>query len=269
VTGRLAARHGIKVTLRPSPFGGTTAIVLLPKEIITSAVTESPANLGRGQAFGITGRHRISPSALTTGAQANGATGADGVAVPELPSGEPPIAAVAAAAAGWLSGPAAPARITEPAKAPGPDGANESNGSNGHSRPDGPGQAANGTAGGGTHRGLPRRVRQANLAPQLRAPLGDDPLGAPLGAPLGDPLGDPLGPAQAETPYQAGGPAGRSPEQAASLMSEMQAGWLRGRLDDLDSPDAGLDLISGRSAGATEVAAVGGDADSDDREGGS
>jgi hypothetical protein len=45
-------------------------------------------------------------------------------------------------------------------------------------------------------------------------------------------------------------------------MSAMQAGWLRGRLDELDSPDAGLDILGGRSAGAS-----GGDADSDDREG--
>ena len=34
VVGQLAARHGIKVSLRPSPYGGTTAIVLLPHAII-------------------------------------------------------------------------------------------------------------------------------------------------------------------------------------------------------------------------------------------
>lgn len=34
VIGRLATRHGITVTLRPSPYGGTTAIVLLPQEIV-------------------------------------------------------------------------------------------------------------------------------------------------------------------------------------------------------------------------------------------
>jgi signal transduction histidine kinase len=34
VVGRLAARHGIKITLRPSPYGGTTAIVLMPNRII-------------------------------------------------------------------------------------------------------------------------------------------------------------------------------------------------------------------------------------------
>jgi signal transduction histidine kinase len=34
VVARLAAKHGIKVTLRPSPFGGTSAIVLLPRAIL-------------------------------------------------------------------------------------------------------------------------------------------------------------------------------------------------------------------------------------------
>ncbi|MFJ9739000.1 nitrate- and nitrite sensing domain-containing protein [Streptomyces sp. NPDC101166] len=34
VIARLATRHGIAVTLRPSPYGGTTAIVLLPKDIV-------------------------------------------------------------------------------------------------------------------------------------------------------------------------------------------------------------------------------------------
>ncbi|MFV2174709.1 nitrate- and nitrite sensing domain-containing protein [Actinomadura sp. LOL_016] len=34
VVGRLARRHGIKVTLRTSPYGGMTAIVLLPEELV-------------------------------------------------------------------------------------------------------------------------------------------------------------------------------------------------------------------------------------------
>ncbi|MFI0452559.1 nitrate- and nitrite sensing domain-containing protein [Actinomadura sp. 6N118] len=34
VVARLAARHNIKVSLRPSPYGGTTAIVLLPHEVV-------------------------------------------------------------------------------------------------------------------------------------------------------------------------------------------------------------------------------------------
>jgi len=43
VIARLATRHGIAVTLRPSPYGGTTAIVLLPHEIV---VREAPAASG-------------------------------------------------------------------------------------------------------------------------------------------------------------------------------------------------------------------------------
>ncbi|MCI3238347.1 sensor histidine kinase [Streptomyces spinosisporus] len=43
VVARLATRHGITVTLRPSPYGGTTAIVLLPHDIV---VRETPAVSG-------------------------------------------------------------------------------------------------------------------------------------------------------------------------------------------------------------------------------
>ncbi|ETK34305.1 sensor histidine kinase [Microbispora sp. ATCC PTA-5024] len=34
VVGLLARRHGIRVSLRPSPYGGTSAVVLLPKELV-------------------------------------------------------------------------------------------------------------------------------------------------------------------------------------------------------------------------------------------
>ncbi|MGO9078830.1 MAG: nitrate- and nitrite sensing domain-containing protein [Streptosporangiaceae bacterium] len=34
VAGRLAQRHDIRISLRPSPFGGTTAIVLIPAELV-------------------------------------------------------------------------------------------------------------------------------------------------------------------------------------------------------------------------------------------
>ncbi|MFF3848840.1 nitrate- and nitrite sensing domain-containing protein [Streptomyces sp. NPDC002328] len=39
VIARLATRHGITVTLRPSPYGGTTAIVLLPQDIVVPEPT--------------------------------------------------------------------------------------------------------------------------------------------------------------------------------------------------------------------------------------
>src|SRR3984957_2124727 len=45
VVGQLARRHGINVTLRPSPYGGTTAVVLIPLAII---VAEGPAAITAG-----------------------------------------------------------------------------------------------------------------------------------------------------------------------------------------------------------------------------
>ncbi|WP_433246240.1 nitrate- and nitrite sensing domain-containing protein [Actinomadura nitritigenes] len=41
VVGRLARRHGVKVTLRTSPYGGMTAIVLLPEDLVVRADTEA------------------------------------------------------------------------------------------------------------------------------------------------------------------------------------------------------------------------------------
>ncbi|MBD2891955.1 hypothetical protein amrb99_08630 [Actinomadura sp. RB99] len=72
-------------------------------------------------------------------------------------------------------------------------------------------RGAEGGSPAGTHAGLPRRVRQENLAPQLRK---EPP---PLPPPV------------------AGGPAGgvaRSPEEARSLMASVQQGWRRGRASD-------------------------------------
>ncbi|CAL2060784.1 NIT domain-containing protein [Streptomyces murinus] len=43
VVGRLAARHGIDVSLRDSPYGGTTAVVLLPESILAeTGGTDAP-----------------------------------------------------------------------------------------------------------------------------------------------------------------------------------------------------------------------------------
>jgi hypothetical protein len=43
VVGRLAERHGIRVHLRGSPYGGTTAIVLIPSALIVEQVEPQPA----------------------------------------------------------------------------------------------------------------------------------------------------------------------------------------------------------------------------------
>src|SRR5579875_2495051 len=43
VVSQLARRHGIKVTLRPSPYGGTSAVVLIPRHLV---VTEEALRAG-------------------------------------------------------------------------------------------------------------------------------------------------------------------------------------------------------------------------------
>ncbi|MEU9040253.1 MULTISPECIES: nitrate- and nitrite sensing domain-containing protein [unclassified Kitasatospora] len=49
VVSRLARRHGIRVHLRPSPYGGTTAVVLIPRELLAEAPDglAEPAAAGR------------------------------------------------------------------------------------------------------------------------------------------------------------------------------------------------------------------------------
>jgi signal transduction histidine kinase len=42
VVARLAGKHQIRIALRPSPYGGTTAIVLLPHAIVASAPAATP-----------------------------------------------------------------------------------------------------------------------------------------------------------------------------------------------------------------------------------
>jgi signal transduction histidine kinase len=45
VVGQLARRHGITVTLRPSPYGGTSAVALVPRQLL---VDEGPAAITSG-----------------------------------------------------------------------------------------------------------------------------------------------------------------------------------------------------------------------------
>ncbi|MBL3668551.1 nitrate- and nitrite sensing domain-containing protein [Streptomyces sp. M2CJ-2] len=66
VISQLAHRHGIAVTLRPSPYGGTTAIVLLPHTIV---VCDAPHGAEAAPTVGVNG-HRTAAGpdrAATTG----------------------------------------------------------------------------------------------------------------------------------------------------------------------------------------------------------
>jgi len=211
VTGNLAARHGIRVTLRMSPYRGTTAIVLLPWEIIVpeheadawfrpggiGVLSTAATNRERRPALGMTGRHRLEPPPED---QPGRSASSPAQAQPGLPM---------AVAAAWAIGSAEP-------EVGGSIGVSWSTGVAGSA----PGRPTNGTAGGGTYLGLPRRVRQASLAPQLRGPLGAELATSVLHSP------------------EAAESSARSPEQASSRLSALQDGWMRGRLDDLDNPVA-------------------------------
>jgi len=66
---------------------------------------------------------------------------------------------------------------------------------------------------------MPIRVPQASMAPQLRAQRGTD-------------LQD-LQAAEDDVPWF----GARSPEATRSMLTMMQQGWRRGRMDDLDDPE--------------------------------
>jgi signal transduction histidine kinase len=273
VVGKLAARHAVHVFLRPSPYGGTTAIVLMPSSMIAPAgeSTAAPRPADVRPAAGhdedlhlaLTGRSRPQPPPAESGAP--GAPGLPG-ALPVRPSifvGQPDTDAFPSLSdiepaqpdglhAGRDTGPGhtgtgtgqpgtgpseTEGRPSEPGFFPGrptflgervfPDLAGSGRGQqapagltgSGRSRPGaepeplarpgppGPGMSA------GTHRGLPRRVRQANLSPHLR---NSPPAG---------------------TAASFREPEVRSPEQAQSLLASLQRGWQRGREAEVADSD--------------------------------
>jgi signal transduction histidine kinase len=152
VGAKLAARHDVRVSLRRSPYGGTTAIVLMPTSIIVLVsasatpgsstlpaarrATGGPAalDLGSGAALALTGRRGLEPSLAAT----------------DRPGTMPP-----------------PGNTAQPA-----NGARPANGA----QPASTAQPANGTQPGGPpggtpRRELPHRTRQASLSPHLRDSL--------------------------------------------------------------------------------------------------
>ncbi|MGW4809613.1 sensor histidine kinase, partial [Kitasatospora sp. NPDC004272] len=68
VVSRLARRHGIRVHLRPSPYGGTSAVVLIPRELLAETVESAPDAPRQGAED--TGTHRRPPAPAATAATA-------------------------------------------------------------------------------------------------------------------------------------------------------------------------------------------------------
>ena len=107
VVGKLAARQGVRVALRPSPYGGTTAVVLMPNSIVVPVnATEADSDPGLRPAAGrtpgldlhhadalvLTGRHSAQPSRYGDAADdadtaGGGPSLAPGSAAPASPAG--------------------------------------------------------------------------------------------------------------------------------------------------------------------------------------
>jgi signal transduction histidine kinase len=220
VVSRLAARHAIKVSLRRSVYGGTMAVVLMPFGVVVRQ--EEASRLapwaGRPDESGprsLTGRHRLPPPAVPAGltgpAEPTGSAGPTG---PTGPTGSGPSARNGEAE--WPMAPweTMPMPMPMPAEPPGPAPTPAL-----FSPPAPPAPAplpAPAAPPPGSHLGMPIRVPQANMAPQLRD---------------ADPQ-EPQDPPEDEPWFGA-----RSPEATRSMLTMMQQGWRRGRMDDLDDPE--------------------------------
>ena len=242
VVGRLAARHHIRVSLRPSPYGGISAVVLLPFGVVVREEDASLADDPPNWAAAAAGAQDVRPAAMlghpmTGGASARGGGRPEGRRISPRPAGEveqtapearaplpPPHTGPWAAPPAWDASPITPwADALKPAaarKAEPPQGLSADGGADqprvplsgppaGAGRP-GPASSS------GSHLGMPIRVPQASLAPQLR--------GRPES---GGWTTAPEEPAVDERP----------PEVTANMMASMQQGWQRGRVDDLDDPE--------------------------------
>jgi signal transduction histidine kinase len=263
VASQLARKHNIRIVLRGSPYGGTTAIVLIPNALVVSEDSYEPDGADPGASgVQLTGRHaaRDDTGGLTSGA-GDPASPAGKPVLTEVTAAEPddpagrwpadsgtdPWIAFAGPAGedtgnGWAGhGAAATAASTTGASTT----AASTAGGNGFSGFPGPGDEGGWPPAGGLAQGdaaqlddqedtdfaeadsLPRRVRQASLAPQLRENTLP---GRP--APNGDAAAAP------------GIVAERSPEEARSTITAIQQGWERGR-SLFDPPDKTTDAMTG------------------------
>ncbi|GIJ21971.1 sensor histidine kinase [Micromonospora lutea] len=184
VVSRLAAKHHIAVRLKPSPYGGTTAVVLIPKDLVTTAepIGAAPApTAGRPTETVVPGdAQRVSPVRQATVAVAEAAP-VHGETV-ELPAVRP-LRAAADAGATATEGQATSAPGVRQRSGPSAERVEH------------------------TEHGLPMRVRQANIARQLRDPS----------------------PGHTQPPDD--DEAVRSPDDIRRMMASYQSGTRRGRDD--------------------------------------
>ncbi|MBB5115060.1 nitrate- and nitrite sensing domain-containing protein [Micromonospora echinospora] len=205
VVSRLTERHGVKVQLKESAYGGTTAVVLIPRELITTAD-------GAGGSDGPPAAERAVPATQSTPADAGTepatASGADGGAEPDDPAEPAPPVPEPATQAPRLTPSGLPARTRkrQPAVA-GPTTELAVVERRPAAEPT-PSPAAEPEASPVTDAGLPVRVRQASLAPELRHDQ-----------------------TEADEDAADDDDTARAPEQVRRMMSSYQSGTRRGRTD--------------------------------------
>jgi hypothetical protein len=118
VVGRLSQRHGIRIQLRPSDSGGTTALVMLPVDVAQGGKKPQPK---QGQGPGVSGGPAAAQAAAGAAAarrQNGGALGGGGAGGGLLGAGQGPRAALPGAG-GRPGGPGAPGAPRGP-QAPAP-----------------------------------------------------------------------------------------------------------------------------------------------------
>src|ERR1700722_8734169 len=229
IVSRLAARHRIMVSLRESAYGGTTAIVRLPFGVIIRDDDEMP---GADEGWAIpedleagspaqagAGRHRLRTAVTGRVAEAGRPEETGNIpaprSVPRAPWEMDPPAPIpeplAPGADPWVASPVArrpvPTRPVPTRPVPTPPVPTPP-------VPKPPVTLPPGPASSGIHLGMPIRVPQANMAPQLRGRQAARGAGA------------------REEP----GADDRAPDEVRDMMTLMQQGWKRGRADDLDGP---------------------------------
>jgi signal transduction histidine kinase len=252
VVSRLTERHGVRVQLKESPYGGTTAVVLIPLGLVTEGGAD-PATSG-GFPIGASTGTPVAPAAPAAAATAVGAIPDQPVALPTAPVAlaEPPESsrptpgadplgddglptrsrvqpAPATAAEDGLPSAGLPTRMRRWAEQPALDGPTFPTGlpvtvgrSDRDTAPAGVDELPSASAAGPTDAdgpsapppvaakaprtdsGLPVRVRQANIVPELRD--------------------EPTAPDEDEDEV-------RAPEQVRRMMSSYQTGTRRGRTD--------------------------------------
>ncbi|MFF0820773.1 MULTISPECIES: sensor histidine kinase [Micromonospora] len=272
VVSRLTDRHGVRVQLKESAYGGTTAVVLIPAELVTdSGGAGGPGRTGRtdpsapvvaarpGPSGDRPAARPVAPVALAEAPTAPAAgpsvedDGTPGLPTrarprtagpaPAAPGGETelPVRSRRPAGQSALDAPTVPTGL--PITTPRPAGGGAAPGStverpepaerpagtttDGETAPDAPAPAPAPAPVQRTGSGLPVRVRQANIVPELR----EDPAAQP------DEEEDTV----------------RVPEQVLKMMSSYQRGTRRGRTDAA--------RLLGGAGGAEPTGGSGDDAD--------